>query len=228
MAKKVMIYNLSEPLPGGSEARIEIDAVDGNLQIDALPGGAELASGTLEYLENQQPPSRSMKSTGRKATLTVKSGSKGQPWLRMPWSACNGATEWHIHLTTGCALDIKAHSGGGNVTLDLSGLTITALTADTGGGNMDVILPDCAAGLHAELKSGAGNVTLHVPGSIPARIHATTGLGKVIFDGSFSQVDKSTYQTPGYESAVGKLEITASSGAGNVIIKETALIAVRH
>lgn len=227
MAKKVQTYLLSEPLPGATEVMIDINTVDGNLSIDGMPGGTELASGTLQYLENQEPPTHSVQSIKGRATLTVKSGSKGQPWLRMPWAACNGATEWQIHLSPAVNMEINAHSGGGNVTLNLTGLKVTCLNADTGGGNLEVYLPDRVAGMQVTIKSGAGNVTVHLPSGMAARVHATTGLGKVIMDGPFIQTGKTTYQSPEYDNAVSKVEITASSGAGNVSIKETAPAAAR-
>jgi Cell wall-active antibiotics response LiaF, C-terminal len=220
MAKKVFTFPLSEPLGGAASASVDIHTVDGNLRIDALPGGPELASGDLQYLENQEPPTRSVIMNGEHAAFSIKSSSKGQSWIRLPWAACNGATEWQVHLNPTIPLDITAHSGGGNVWLDLTGMTITRLTADTGGGNMEVILPDHLVDVHVTVKSGAGNVTIQIPGGMAARIQATTGLGKVILDGPFNQIDKLTYQSPDYNRAVQKVEITASSGAGNVSIKE--------
>lgn len=227
MAKKVRTYLLSEPLPGAAEVMIDINTIDGNLRIDGLPGGTELASGTLQYLENQEPPTHSVQSIRGRTTLTVKSGSRGQTWLRMPWATCNGATEWQIHLNPAAAMEINAHSGGGNVTLDLTGLKVTCLNADTGGGNLDVYLPDRVPGMQVTIKSGAGNVTVHLPASLAARVHATTGLGKVIMDGPFIQTGKATYQSPEYDNALKKVEITASSGAGNVSIKETSAAVAR-
>ena len=144
----------------------------------------------------------------------------GQPWFRFPWAACNGATEWQIHLNPTVSSDITAHSDGGNVKLDLAGMAITRVSADTGGGNMEVVLPDNAADLSVTAKSGAGNVVVHLPSGIAARIHATSGLGKVIVDSWFSKIDKNTYQSPDYDGAANKVEITASSGAGNVSVNK--------
>ena len=39
-------------------------------------------------------------------------------------------------------------------------------------------------------------------------IHATSGLGKVIVDPRFSKTDKNTYQSPDYDSAANRVEIT--------------------
>jgi predicted membrane protein len=106
---------------------------------------------------------------------------------------------------------------------------------------MDIVLPENAANLDVAAKtgagdvmveigsgtsgsstisasSGAGNVTVQLPEGLAARIHMTSGMGKVVVDERFSKVDNDTYQTPDYDSAANKIEMTLSSGAGNVTV----------
>src|SRR5512139_1172253 len=208
MAKNILTDNLSEPLSGATTGKVDINAGDGNLTIDRLTGGEQvLASGTMQYLEKQGPPTRTLVSSNGQATLTLK-GSRGeQPWFRLPWAACNGATEWHIHLNPTVSSDITAHSDGGNVKLNLAGMAITRVSADTGGGNIDVVLPDNASGLNVKASTGAGNVVVLVPSGIAARIHASTGLGKVIVNSRFNKIDGNTYQSSDFDSAASKVEI---------------------
>ena len=243
MAKNVLTDNLSVPLSGVTTAKVDINAGDGNLTIDRLTGGEELlASGKLQYFEKQGAPQRSVETSDGQATLTVRGGGAGQPGFRFPWAACNGATEWQIHLNPKVSYDITAHSDGGNVKLNLADMALTRLSADTGGGNIDAILPDDAANLSVAVKtgggnvavevgngttgsntvnakSGAGNVVVRIPSGIAARVHATSGLGKVTMDPRFSKIDQNTYQSPDYDSAANRIDITVSSGAGNVIVK---------
>ncbi|HEX5808922.1 MAG TPA: hypothetical protein VFY25_09675 [Anaerolineales bacterium] len=242
MAKNVLTDILAEPLNGLTTAKIDIHVGDGNLTIDRLTGGEPvLASGTLQYFENQGVPKRTLDSRNGQATFTLKGGHAGRPWFHFPWSACNGATEWQIHLNPTVSSDITAHSDGGNLKLNLAGMTVTHLATDTGGGNVEVVLPEDIANLSATARtgggnvkvelgsriigsniinanSGAGNVEVDIPGSVAARIHATTGLGKAIVDPRFSKIDKSTYQSSDFERALNKVEITLGSGAGNVIV----------
>ena len=242
MANNVLTHNLSEPLGAATTAKIDINTGTGNLTIDSLTGGEQLlASGELQYLEKQGLPTQSLNTINGQATLTLKAIGGGKSWLRLPWQACNGATDWQIHLNPNVQSDIAACSGGGNVKLDLAGMAVTRVSADTGGGNMDVVLPDNAADLNVTAKSGggnvsveigggitgsnsvnassgAGNVSLRLPDGIAARIHATSGLGKVIMDSRFSKVDRDTYQSPDYDNSANKAEITLSTGAGNVSV----------
>lgn len=242
MANKALTHDLLEPLNGATTAKVEINCDTGHLTIDRLTGGeGVLASGTLQYFEKQGLPARTVNTSSGQATLTLRGGGTGQPWFRFPWAACGGAYEWRIHLNPTVSSDITAHSGGGNVKLNLAGMAITRLSADTGGGSMDVVLPDNAANLSATAKtgggnvtveigsgitgsntvnanSGAGNVVVRVPSGIEAKVHAASGLGKVTIDSQFSKTDKNTYQSSDYDSAANKVEITVNSGAGNVSV----------
>jgi len=242
MAKNVLTYNLSEPLNGATTAKFDINAGDGNLTIDRLTGDEQvLANGTLQYFENQGLPTRTLVSSNDQVTLTLRRGGTGRPWFRFPWAACNGATEWQIHLNPTVSSDITAHSDGGNVKLNLAGMAVTGVSADTGGGNMGVVLPDNAADLSVTAKTGAGNVTVEIgssitgnnivnansgagnvvvriPSGIAAKVHATAGLGKATVDPRFSKTEDNTYQSSDYDAAADKVEITVNSGAGNVSV----------
>jgi hypothetical protein len=210
---------LSEPLPEARKANVQIIADDGNLTIDQLTNGEPvLASGTLQYFEKQGPPTRTLEVKDGHANLTVRGSRAQRPWFHLPWSACNGAHEWRIHLNPAISMDLLAHSGGGNVKLDLAGTTITSLSAVTGGGNIDVILPDILADLDVDINTGAGNATVQLPGGVEARIHASSGLGKVIVDPRFKKIAEKTYQSDGYDNAAQKVAIEATSGMGNVTI----------
>ena len=120
-------------------------------------------------------------------------------------------------------------------------MAVTRVSADTGGGNMHVVLPDNAANLSVTAKTGAGNVTVEIgsgitesnivnansgagdvvvriPSGVAARIHTTSGLGKVIVDSRFSKLDSHTYESPDYDGATDRIEITVKSGAGDVSV----------
>ncbi len=240
--RDVLTDFLAEPLNGAKTAKFDINPGDANLTIDRLTGGEPLlAGGDLQYLEKQGQPARTMISFLGKTTLTLRAGTARQPWLRLPWAACNGATDWNIHLNPTVLSDITAHSDGGNIKLDLTGMAVTRVFADTGGGNMDLVLPDNAADLSVTAKTGAGDVTVEIgsgvtgsnivnadsgagdvivriPSGVAARIHATTGMGKVVVDPLFNKTADNTYQSSDFDSAFNRVEITLNSGAGSVSV----------
>ena len=241
--RETLTYDLAQALGEVKAAEISIDNGDGNLNIDSLTGGEPLlAGGALQYLEGQGPPDFTLSSIGDQANYSLTAKSKGKSsGLRLPWEACYGETEWRLHLNPAVKTDLTAHSDGGNLVLDLSSLNITRLAADTGGGNIEAILPDRADQLNAAVatgggdvrvelgnelagenslraESGAGNVEIYLPAGLPARITVSTGMGKISVDPRFVQVDEHTYQSADYEGAAARVEITAGSGAGNVNI----------
>lgn len=242
MAKNVPTLNLSEPLRETITAKFDIDTGSGNLTIDRLASSDELlASGILEYPEKQDPPSWIVDARNGQSSLTLMAQGNRQPRFRLPWATCNGETDWQIYINPIVSSEIKAHTGGGNLILNLTSMAITRLSADSGGGNLKMILPDGASNMSAAANTGGGNITVELgkdpkgfnvinatsgagkvlvrlPDRRAALIHATTGMGKVIVDSHFNQVDKHTYKSPDYDSAIDRVEINAESGAGNVSI----------
>lgn len=235
--------DLFEPLGEVTTAKFDVNAGTGNLTIDRLTGGEPLlAGGSLEYLESQGVPTRSLTTINDQATLSWVANSTQQTGFRFPWEACNGESEWLIHLNPSVSYDLNAYSDGGNLKLNLAGLAVTRVNAETGGGNVELTLPDQTADLSVVAKtgggavtveignnitgshtvnanSGAGSVVVRLPAGIAARIHVTSGLGNAIVDPGFTQFDNETYQSPDYDSAANRVEITADSGAGNVTIE---------
>lgn len=236
-AGELLSQKFSERLDGASSAKVTIDPGDGNLTIDKGTGADQmLASGTVQYFEKLGVPVSSATTSKGFTTFSLKANG-GQPWLKLPWSSCNGGTEWSIHLNPSVAYDITALTDGGMVKIDLTGLLVTRLSAETGGGNMEVVLPDDAANLDATVNTGAGKVTIHIGRSITGSntINASSGYGEmnvlvpvgvearikvtqgnVIVDSTFIQINDSTYETPGYRDATDRVEISVGSGAGEV------------
>jgi hypothetical protein len=241
-AGSLLSMTLSEPIGGATSATVTIDPGDGNLTLEQGTGSEHaLASGTLQYYENIGAPLSQLAAGSGIATLNLSAGG-GQPWLKLPWSACNGGPEWLIRLNPLVAYDVTALTGGGNIKIDLRGLTITRLEAVTGGGNMEVMLPDNGSNLDIQAKTGAGKVTVTVGSGVTGSnvINASSGAGEVtvllprgiqgrvkvtqgnaVVDPGFNKIDATTFETPDYQNAADKVDITVGSGLGkvNVIIK---------
>jgi hypothetical protein len=242
MANKVMTENISEALNGAKSAKIDIDCGTGHLTIDRLDADDQFfVKGTLQYLQNQGIPIQSLNTSDGQATFMLKAGDIKKSGVHFPWTACGGAYEWKIQLNPSVPSDINVQSRGGNVKLNLTGMHVTALSAEIGGGNLDMVLPENSVNLIATAKSGggnlnvevgngtignsaitansgAGNVVVRLPDGIAAKVYATTGAGKVIVDPRFVKIDKNTYQSDDYDKAATRFDITAHSGAGNVSI----------
>jgi hypothetical protein len=245
VSNNLLTETVSAPLDGAKIARVDIESGIGNLTIDSLAADSqELAHGTVEYFEKQGKPTLSVTTEDSRTALQLAGCGAGLPWFRLPWTACKAETAWQIHLNPTVASEIVARTGGGNLKLDLASMAVTRLSADSGGGNLDVMLPEHGADLNAVARTGAGNVTVevgrdlrgdslinassgagnvvvHVPEGVAARLHASSGLGKVIVDPPFRALDQHTYQSGDYADARDRLDITVHSGAGNVRVNTT-------
>jgi predicted membrane protein len=243
MAKEIINQIFSTPRDGIKTANIDIEVSTGNLILGILPAGSPLlASGTLQYLEGQDQPAVSVAADKGHADLSLRANNAKPQWSLLPWKACLGATSWTFNLHPIVLSDIRVHSGGGNLQLNLDGTAVKNVFAETGGGNVDLSLPSDLEDIQVlakssggnvtvrigqnttgyskvEVGSGAGNVTASIPDEIPARIHAASGLGKVMIDPRFKKIGEKEYQSPEFEKAESRIELTIQSGAGNVEVK---------
>ncbi len=237
----ILTQNLSVALGEATAASYDFDAATGNITIDTLPSSGQLlVGGTLEYNEGREPI-QTVGMNNDLYTVAVSSDSVRIAGFGFAWQDCIVETNWQIQLNPEPASDITAYSGAGNINLNLAGMVLMHLAAETGGGNMDVVLPDNAFNLSAAVKSGAGNVTvalgsgmtgsdsllatsgagnveIRLPVGVAALIHASTGSGKLMIDPQFVQIDDQTYQSAGYANAADKIELTLETGAGNVSV----------
>ena len=78
-------------------------------------------------------------------------------------------------------------------------MAVTRVSADTGGGNMDVVLPDNAANLSVTAKTGAGDVTVEIGSGITGSntINASSGAGNVVVACQRHRGSHSRYQRAG-------------------------------
>jgi hypothetical protein len=185
MSNNLFTDDLSAPLNGATTANIEIDTGTGNLLVDDLPEDTQvLATGSLQYFEKQGRPTESYSAEGGKASVKLSATSAGRPWFRLPWDACLGGTEWQIHLNPSVSSEITAHTGGGNVKLNLPDMALTGVSAATGGGNMDMILPEHAVDLRVKARTGGGNISIEIGNAIKGSntVEASSGAGNVVVD----------------------------------------------
>ena len=238
----ILTHTFSEPLGSTTTAKADISTHTGNLTVDKLVDSEDvLASGTLQYVKKFGSPTRSLSTINDRATFKLRPSDKSQPWYHFPWKIFDAAIEWQVHFNPAVPWDLGLYSGGGHIKMDLAGMSITNVSAETSGGNVFISLPDNAANLSVVAKSGGGNVTVevgsglsgnntlnaqsgggkvivHLPEGIAARIIATSGAGKVVVDSRFIKLDEKTFQSPEFEEAADKVEITLTSGAGSVMV----------
>ena len=230
---------LSEPLSNITDANIIIDQDDGNLFInETLDNAHVLVSGNLQYFEKMGAPKSVISRDGNLANFSLTENS-GRNQSRLPWSACNGTNDWEIHLNPQVSYDISTKTDGGNVTIDLTGLSIKHLNTETGAGMTKIVLPNSATNLDVNANVGAGEITIVVGESVTGilKINAHSGAGEVTVllpdeiaasfqvkqgqisaDARFIKINENTYETSNYAEANDRVEMIVGSGVGMVTI----------
>lgn len=237
----VFTQTLSEPLNGATAARVEIHRYSGDLTIEKYTGNEPvLVSGNLAYLEGQEF-TKSTGADGQTAVLSLATDVR-QAGFRPPWEGCDDDTLWQISLNPNVPSDIDVYSGGGEISLDLTGIAVTRVSAETGGGIVNLVLPENGSNLSASAKSGAGNVNIEVrkgftgtstisaesgagtvvvrlPEGLAARIRVSSGAGKAVVAPQYGKIDDTTYQSTNYETASDRVEITVKTGMGSITVE---------
>ena len=118
----------------------------------------------------------------------------------------------------------KIHGGTWNTNLDLTGLRVSGIEIDSGGGNVTCTLPDPLGTVPIKVNSGVIGVTLHRPPK--AAMHAVVSAGsvKIRLDGQALRVGGSdvTWDSPGASRAEDRYELRVYSGCVKVTADDKA------
>jgi hypothetical protein len=145
-------------------------------------------------------------------TLTVPAGMAVSVWTGGGRVSADGTTG-AVTLSTGggnvtastVSGPLSLSTGGGDV--QATGVAATQVSADTGGGNIEVVFTTVPR--NVQVSTGGGNITIVVPrGDTHYKVVATTGGGHV---DEPVPIDSSSHNL-----------ITATSGGGNITIREAS------
>ncbi|MCB0184562.1 MAG: hypothetical protein KDE31_09860, partial [Caldilineaceae bacterium] len=104
---------------------------------------------------------------------------------------------------------------------DLQQLNLTGLQVDAGVGKVEITLP-LAGNFEGEINGGVGGITIKVPDTMAVRIEASTGIGSINVDNSLIK-DGNVYQSPAYETAANRVNLTVSGGIGAIAVEQVGL-----
>ncbi|MDQ6846774.1 MAG: TetR family transcriptional regulator [Candidatus Dormibacteraeota bacterium] len=157
-------------------------------------------------------------------------GGGGAPYLDMTTDGevvvrnRRGANRGAVELSRDHAWYIKLHGGTWNTTLDLTGLRITGVEMDSGGGSVTCILPMPHGIVPVRVNSGIVGVALHRPRRAAAHALMQTGSVKVRFDGELIKATMTDVQwdSPGGSLSDDRYDVTVCSGCVKVTMDATA------
>ncbi len=137
------------------------------------------------------------------------------------WFASSGNSQglrWNLTLAPKIPLQIIFKSGADEARLDLTNLNVTDLKVETGASSTNILLPEQAGFTRVKVSSGVASVKVSVPAKVAARIKIHGGLASKNVDTNRFPLNGSVYETPGYESAKNKAEISVDTGVGSFSI----------
>ncbi len=160
--------------------------------------------------------------------------------------------EWNVSLAPGVPLSLEIDGGVGPTSLDLTGLSIRSVDADTGVGTLNLVLPQQDekitvevdggvgqtkvfvpdnANVDMDIDAGVGATEITVPPNAALQIKASGGLGSVSVPKSLQRMDKpefmemgGVWQSPGFDLAERKIIIRYDGGVGQLTVREAEMI----
>jgi len=215
-ARHALHEQASIPLEGAREAEVTVHHGAGRLLI----GGGLAASNDLLLagtFGGGLLVSRRRDGDRLVADLRVKDRDISHyifPWTR-GWA---GLLDWDFTLAKGVPLFLNLETGASESRLGLADLQVRELHIKTGASSTTVDLPSQAGFTRVLVESGAAAVRLRVPDGVAASIQVRSALAGVHVDRSRFPHGGGGFQSPDYDRAANKVEITVETGVGSVDI----------
>jgi hypothetical protein len=204
---------IRQPLGDATSAEVSIEPVVGTLRVQAAPESASLVDGTVRLGKNEEVQ-QELTRQGEVASFTLSAEEDG--FNTFP-SGLSQTRVWELGLSPTPSLALSTNLAVGDTQLDLTGLTMDELSAETGMGRIKVILP-ATGQLAIKLEQGLGIVEIVIPEGMAVRIKADTAMASrrmpdnLVHEGEF-------YTTPGYATAANRAEIDAGVAMGLLTVR---------
>jgi serine/threonine protein kinase len=115
-------------------------------------------------------------------------------------------------------VDLAVSTGVGETDLDLRELELNALSIESGVGTLDLKLPD--GDYEVTLNAGVGSATIELPEDSAVDLHVLGGIGNIDVADRLESVGEGHWQTPGYEDAEQRIDLTITAGVGDLTITD--------
>jgi len=201
------------PLADIRQARIRLQHGAGRLDVNAAAAPGTLLSGSFSGGVEQN-----LERSAESARLSLR--ARGDTFFAgWPFASMQGGLQWNISLSREIPLQLELETGASESRLDLQELRVSELTIKTGASSSTITLPGNAGQTRVVVQSGAASVDLFVPQGVAGRIRVQSGLAGIHIDPNRFPPAASGYETPGYENAANKVDISVETGVGSVTVR---------
>jgi len=193
-------------------AVISLEPTVGEITIGPLVDSTDLMAGTIQVMGNGELVRTVSEGDPMEVTLTTQ-GSKRHGTIGM-----YQRSTWQLGINSDVELDLEVDIGVGDVTLDVSDLTVDNAWLDFGIGRADATLPQ-VNGAEVMVDGGIGTVTIRVPEDVGARIFLDAGLVGRSLPSDYTH-DGDTYTSPNYARADTRVDVTIGLGIGSIRVQQ--------
>ncbi len=201
---------ISEPRNGMTAAQVTLAPAVAQVNIEALNDSGNFVEGTVGQRHNERLVQNF--TGGTPARLVLKTGgiSRGIVGPGKRYS-------WDLAFHPDVALDLGVDIGVGDITLDLSALTVDTANLNFGVGDILVKLPqtgDC----DINIDGGVGAIVIEVPAGMAVRVEADAAIVARTFPPDYTRANN-RYTSPGYSGAEKRVNIHVGLGVGSLTIQ---------
>lgn len=211
---EMMSQTLVVPLEGAAQARIKLQYGAGKLTVHGDPDAPDLIAGNFGG-----GVEHSVKQEGNTAVVMLRSPIHQAGIWPWSWWAEQGQRKWSVGLSDRVPLQLEFETGACDAYLNLGPLPVTRLRLQTGASSTTLRLPEHAGHTEVRIESGAASVEVHVPDGVAARITTRGGLASHSVDTARFPRKDGSYESPDYETALNRVDITVETGVGSVAIR---------
>jgi hypothetical protein len=205
----------SVALDGATEASVRVSHGAGRLAVDASAATGDLVTGRFAGGLDAKT-----KSVGGRLDVSMRPAAGFWSEAAAPWRWSRGrGLDWRFGLSRDIPLSLTLETGASDNRLDLSELLVTDLRISTGASSTTVTLPAHAGHTSVKLESGAASVKIRVPDGVAARIRVGGALSDTSVDRKRFPRSGGVYQSPDYETADNRADISIEMGVGSVSVR---------
>lgn len=203
--EELKVEHLTMELKGAESADIHFHFCGGELVVGGAAAPAELLAGTFIG--------------GVQYKALDKGDSRIQLKLRLTDSGHDGGNrEWRVALNPDLPLKLRFKTDGCKGVVDVGDMQVSELAFKVRAGEMDVALPTGAGFTKASITGNQSSFVLRIPEGVAASIRGTS----ILDEGESGDVRflpvGDRFESPGYETAVNRIEIVVDVTAGSVKI----------
>lgn len=174
---------------GFTRARATIDIGAANVAVTGQETGS-MVQGT--FISRREPRIEQSAGAGGAGEYSLVIDQSDAGWVAIPFSTTREDLKLQLAPSIPWALDVQ--TGAVAATLDLTNVTLEALTLKAGASSVDVTVgPRIVPGANVTIEGGAASFLLRLPRQLDITLSTSTGLSSVDVDQGFGAASDNTY-----------------------------------